>query len=57
MSVVRGNKNIKVVYPSGCKEVNDEVGKDEMVRRLKVYTQESLCITLITITGFRHRIT
>lgn len=26
----------KVVYPSGCKEVNEEIGKDELVRRLKV---------------------
>lgn len=26
----------KVVYPSGCKEVNEEIGKDELVRRLKL---------------------
>ncbi|XP_062616219.1 sister chromatid cohesion protein PDS5 homolog B-like [Saccostrea cucullata] len=26
----------KVVYPSGCKEVNEELGKDELVRRLKL---------------------
>ena len=37
MSVSRGSKTIKVVYPSGCKEVTDELGKDELVRRLKVY--------------------
>lgn len=29
-------KPIKVVYPPGCKEVSDELGKDELVKRLKV---------------------
>ncbi|KAK3099941.1 hypothetical protein FSP39_012194 [Pinctada imbricata] len=26
----------KVVYPPGCKEINEELGKDELVRRLKL---------------------
>ena len=30
------SKSIKVVYPTGCKEVNEELGKDELVKRLKV---------------------
>ena len=38
MSVTHGKKTIKVVYPSGCKEVTDELGKDELVRRLKVFS-------------------
>ncbi|GFO14487.1 sister chromatid cohesion protein pds5 homolog b [Plakobranchus ocellatus] len=32
-------KNIqhsKIVYPSGCKELSEDVGKDELIRRLKV---------------------
>ena len=36
MSVAQGNKMIKLVYPSGCKEVTEDIGKDELVRRLKV---------------------
>ena len=32
-------KNIqhsKIVYPPGCKELSEDVGKDELIRRLKV---------------------
>lgn len=38
MSVIaRGTtKAVKIVYPPGCKEVTEELGKDELVRRLKV---------------------
>lgn len=32
----------KVFYPSGCKEVNEELGKDELVRRLKVWLSHLL---------------
>ena len=32
-------KGKKVVYPPGCKEINEELGKDELVRRLKVLNQ------------------
>ncbi|XP_069130479.1 sister chromatid cohesion protein PDS5 homolog A-like [Argopecten irradians] len=34
MSVAKGSN--KVVYPAGCKELSDELGKDELVRRLKL---------------------
>ncbi|XP_041360337.1 sister chromatid cohesion protein PDS5 homolog A-B-like isoform X3 [Gigantopelta aegis] len=30
------SKSIKVVYPPGCKDVNEELGKDELVKRLKL---------------------
>lgn len=38
MSVIaRGStKPVKIVYPAGCKEVTEELGKDELVRRLKL---------------------
>lgn len=38
MSVIpRGTtKPVKIVYPPTCKEVTEELGKDELVRRLKV---------------------
>ena len=38
MSVIaRGTtKSVKIVYPQGCKEISDELGKDELFRRLKV---------------------
>ncbi|KAL4230738.1 Sister chromatid cohesion protein PDS5 A [Mactra antiquata] len=38
MSVIaRGTtKAVKIVYPPGCKEVTEELGKDELVRRLKL---------------------
>ncbi|XP_060604086.1 LOW QUALITY PROTEIN: sister chromatid cohesion protein PDS5 homolog B-like, partial [Ruditapes philippinarum] len=38
MSVIaRGTtKSVKIIYPSGCKEVTEELGKDELVRRLKL---------------------
>ena len=39
MSVQQGNKMIKLVYPPGCKEVTEDIGKDELVRRLKVNDQ------------------
>jgi len=38
MSIIaRGTtKAVKIIYPATCKEVTDELGKDELVRRLKV---------------------
>lgn len=29
-------KGSKVVYPPGCKELTEELGKDELIKRLKV---------------------
>jgi len=28
--------SVTLVYPAGCREVNDEIGQDELVRRLKI---------------------
>ncbi|KAL3879117.1 hypothetical protein ACJMK2_031429 [Sinanodonta woodiana] len=38
MSIIpRGStKPVKILYPSGCKEVTEDLGKDELVRRLKL---------------------
>jgi len=38
MSVIaRGtSKAVKIIYPATCKEATEELGKDELVRRLKV---------------------
>ena len=30
-----GGDSTTVVYPPGCREVNDELGNDELIRRLK----------------------
>ena len=30
-----GGDSATVVYPPGCREVNDELGNDELIRRLK----------------------
>ncbi|XP_071087825.1 sister chromatid cohesion protein PDS5 homolog B-like [Haliotis cracherodii] len=30
------NKTVKVCYPPGCKEVSEEIPKDELIRRLKL---------------------
>ena len=30
------NPHNKLIYPPGCKELTDDVGKDELIRRLKV---------------------
>ena len=29
-------KSNKIVYPPGCKDITEEMGKEELVRRLKV---------------------
>jgi hypothetical protein len=29
-------KSNKIVYPPGCKDISEEMGKEELVRRLKV---------------------
>ena len=34
------DKNPKITYPPGCKELSEELSKDELVKRLKV----RLCI-------------
>ena len=30
-----GGDTVTVVYPQGCREINDELGNDELIRRLK----------------------
>lgn len=36
MPLPKGGKPNKIVYPPNCKEVSEDIGKDELVRRLKV---------------------
>ncbi|XP_052794341.1 sister chromatid cohesion protein PDS5 homolog A-like isoform X2 [Mya arenaria] len=35
-NVISGGKAVKVIYPPTCKEVTEDLGKDELVRRLKL---------------------
>ena len=32
----KGQPAPKIVYPAGCKDIDEELGKDELVKRLKV---------------------
>uniref|UniRef100_A0A0L8I015 Sister chromatid cohesion protein PDS5 homolog B n=1 Tax=Octopus bimaculoides TaxID=37653 RepID=A0A0L8I015_OCTBM len=36
MPLPKGGKPSKIVYPPNCKEVSEDIGKDELVRRLKM---------------------
>lgn len=36
MPLPKGGKPNKIVYPPNCKEVSEDIGKDELVRRLKM---------------------
>ncbi len=35
------SKSDKIVYPAGCKEINEELNKDELIKRLKVGLKET----------------
>ena len=47
----RADRNPKITYPSGCKELNEELSKDELVKRLKVCILQFTICTLVP----RHR--
>ena len=33
------SKNTKISYPEGCRELSDDLSKDELLKRLKVFSQ------------------
>ena len=37
----KGQPAPKIVYPAGCKDIDEELGKDELVKRLKVRKQSN----------------
>ena len=43
------DKNPKLTYPPGCKELNEELSKDELVKRLKVRTLRSISLGFIQV--------
>lgn len=35
----------EIVYPQGCRPINEELGSDELIRRLKVSSHSLLIVT------------